>query len=369
MILCSPSCGLRPDSGSGGERYEAEVLRGLVEAGDQPHILLARDKPAALDLEPFIERLPVGRGLRWWVMPWIMPRFIRACWREHGFQLLRAHSVRFLGPACLIAKRRWGLPVPVVVHLHHWEPTRVTAPLERWVLRQIDWIIVDSQFAAGQAVEQGARAERIRVVHCGTHPRKTPCPPRELAEGDILRRYKMTRSGPILLAVGPVIARKNPEFLVRLMTNFRGRATLIWVGEGPLRPAMERLAIRLRVASHVWFPGFVPEADKQAFFRLADCFVHTSRLEGFPLAVLEAMAAGLPVVAWQAASLPELIHAGKTGWLADTPQQYEEAVASVLSNPVLGRQMGQAGATRITRHFQWVHTVAGVRAAYQEATE
>lgn len=362
MILCNPSCGLRPDSGSGGERYEAELLRGLVETGDQPHILLAQGKLTAPVLEPWIERLPFRRGLRWWVMPWVMPRYIRQCWRAHGFQLLRAHAVRFLGPACLLAKRRWALPVPVVVHLHHWEPTRLSAPLERWVLRRADRIVADSQFAAGQAAAQGARKERIRVVYCGTH---SPNWPREPA--DLLRRYGITNVKSILLAVGPVIARKNPQFLIRLMTTLRGVATLIWVGEGPLRPAMERLAVRLRVSAHVWFPGFVPEADKQALFCLATCFVHASRLEGFPLAVLEAMAAGLPVVAWRAASLPELIQSGTTGWLADTPRQFEQAVASVLSDQGRGQQMGQAGAALVTRRFHWAQTVQGVRAAYQEA--
>ena len=367
MILCSPSCGLRPDSGSGGERYEAEVLRGLVEAGDHPHILLAHGKHAAASLKPFVEWLPVGRGLRWWVMPWIMPRFIRACWRNHGFQLLRAHSVRFLGPACLIAKRRWGLPVPVVVHLHHWEPTRLTAPLERWVLRQADMIVADSQFAAGQAVAQGARAERIRVVYCGTHPVDRPPEP----PGDLLERYGLARGRPLLLAVGPVIARKDPSFLVRLIRwgCWPKNVQLLWVGEGPLRHAMHTLASGLGVASRVRFPGYVPEADKLALFSVAQCFVHASRLEGFPLAVLEAMAAGLPVVAWRAASLPELVQSSVTGWLADTPLQFEQAVVSVLSNSVRSQQMGQAGATMVTRRFQWRHTVTEMREVYREAIQ
>src|SRR5262249_56227252 len=76
-----------------------------------------------------IHRLPVGRGLRWPVAMAVLPPVIRRVHAETGFDLLRVHSLRFIGPAALIARRRYRLPVPIVSHHHHLHPSPFNPPL------------------------------------------------------------------------------------------------------------------------------------------------------------------------------------------------------------------------------------------------
>src|SRR5262249_26585801 len=108
-------------------------------------------------------------------------------------------------------------------------------------------------------------------------------------------------------------------------------AHLVVLGEGPQRSELERLA-----GERVHLPGRVP--DVAAWLRRASVFVHPARWEGFGLAVLEAMLAGLPVVASNVSSLPELVLDGETGLLvpADDPTALGGAIADALERGELG---------------------------------
>ena len=351
MRICSPCCGIAPDSASGGEIHERELLLGLRAAGDEPHILLARHLPHPLSLAPCIEHVPIGRGLRWYAAPFVLPRRIARCVAEHGADLLRAHSVRVLGPACLLAKRRYGLRIPVVMHLHHWEPTPCTVALERWALRQADLVVADSAFAADQARSLGV--ERAQVVHCGVPPHAMP--PSPLVQFE--RRH--------VLSIGPLVHRKNPFVAARIVqVAARGLAGwhLRWVGGGPLH----RRYRRLRGAV---FHGRLAERDKRRELSEAAIYLTPSRLEGFPLAVLEAMAWGVPVVAFRAASFPELVIDGVTGLLGETEAELADHVRRLILDAPLRRKLGEAARARALTEFPWSNTVSATRSAYAEAAE
>jgi len=123
MRICSPHCGIAPESGSGGEVYERDLLKGLAALGEECHVLLARGKP--YERVPGLTVHPVWppKGLRWYVTPFVWPRYIKKLWDEQGYDLLRAHSARFVGPAALWARRHYRLPVPMVT------PFRRIAPM------------------------------------------------------------------------------------------------------------------------------------------------------------------------------------------------------------------------------------------------
>ena len=124
MRVCSPHCGIAPESGSGGEVYERDLLKGLAGLGEECHILLARGKPYEQEVQCWtVHPVWPPKGLRWYVTPFVWPRYIKRVWDEHGFDLLRAHSVRYVGPAALLARRRYRLPIPVVTHHHHLDPS------------------------------------------------------------------------------------------------------------------------------------------------------------------------------------------------------------------------------------------------------
>ena len=117
----------------------------------------------------------------------------------------------------------------------------------------------------------------------------------------------------ILLAVSRLTAQKGIDVAIRALPSLPDDTVLVVLGEGPERAALEGLARELGVERRVFLPGRVP--DVAAWLRRADVLVHPARWEGFGLGVLEAMLAGLPVVATRVSSLPELVVDGETGLL------------------------------------------------------
>ena len=372
MRVCSPHCGIAPESGSGGEVYERELLKGLAGLGVECDILLARGKPHERDVAGFtVHPVWPPKGLRWYVTPFVWPRAIKRVWDAQPFDLLRAHSVRFVGPSALLARRRYRLPVPVVTHHHHLDPSPLNPLIERRVLDASDRIITDSEFARRQlADELGLRTDHVSVVYCGVGPKYTPMP----KDPALLKRYGL-EGRQVLLCLGPLIHRKNPFFLVKAFAEIRraapGSVALVWVGAGPLRAELTALVGKLGLDDSVVFTGYVPEAEKVATLNLADVFVFPSLLEGFPLAPQEAMSCGKPVVAFRVASLGEMVDDGKTGFLVARNDRgaFVDRVLALLRGRDLLARFGAASAERIDRNFRWDMTVRGVLKVYQEVLD
>lgn len=372
MRICSPHCGLAPESGSGGEVYERELLKDLAASGVECHILLARRKPYERGIPGWtVHPVRPSRGLRWFVTPFIWPKYIKRVWDAHGFELLRAHSVRYVGPAALLARRRYRLPVPVVTHHHHLDPSPLNPLIERRVIEASDCVITDSEFAKRQLAEElGVRTDHVQVVYCGVGSKFVPLP----KDPDLARRWGL-EGKQVLLCLGPLIKRKNPIFLLEAFAEIRqaagDRVALVWVGSGPLRKGLEALARRLGLERAVVFTGYVPEAEKVAVLNLADIFVFPSLLEGFPLAPQEAMSCGKPVVAFRLASLPEMMEDGASGFLVEPNDRraFVEKVLLLLRESGLRARFGAAAAERVDRHFRWDVTVRQVLKVYQEVVD
>jgi len=372
MRICSPHCGIAPESGSGGEVYERELLKGLAGLGVECDILLARGKPHEHGVPGFtVHSVWPPKGLRWYVTPFVWPRAIKRVWDARPFDLLRAHSVRFVGPAALLARRRYRLPVPVVTHHHHLDPSPLNPLIEKRVLEASDRVITDSEFARRQLADELAlRTDHVTVVYCGVGPKYAPMP----KDPSLQARYGL-QGKRVLLCLGPLIHRKNPFFLVEAFAEIRRAApepvALVWVGAGPLRGELTTLVGKLGLDGAVVFTGYVPEAEKVRILNLADIFVFPSLLEGFPLAPQEAMSCGKPVVAFRVASLGEMVDDGGCGFLVTKNDRagFVERVLQLLRDPALLAKFGSASAERIDRYFRWDMTVHGVRKVYQEVMD
>jgi glycosyltransferase involved in cell wall biosynthesis len=180
----------------------------------------------------------------------------------------------------------------------------------------------------------GIPASKVETIHYGMDD--LPAGWGENAPDDV--------DGPIVLSTSRLARQKGIDVAIRALPEIPD-ATLVVLGEGPERPALESLARDLGVADRVHLPGRVP--DVAAWLRRASVYVQPSRWEGFGLGVLEAMLAGLPVVASDVSSLPELVVDGETGALVppDDPAALARAVAAVT------REQGAAGRERAQREF------------------
>lgn len=371
MRICSPHCGVAPETTSGGETYERELLVRLGRAGVEIDVILARGKPHPEGVPNWtVHRFPIGRGLRWWVAPLVVPPAIRRVHDRRGFDLLRAHSLRYIAPSALLARRRYRLDVPVVSHHHHLDPSPLNRLIERRAVDASDRVVVGSEFARRQLCEElGARIDHVEVVSYGVDRSFAPRPPRE----DLLARYGLA-GGTVVLFFGGLKPRKNLPLLLDVWAQVAAAvpgARLLVAGGGPLLPRLEREAERRGLAGSVVFTGYVPEAEKADHFNLADVFVFPSAMEGFGLTVAEAMSSGLPVVASDRGSIPELVVDGEAGFVADParPDRFVERVTALLGDPPLRRKLGQAARERVDRMFRWERCVEATRRVYEETLE
>ena len=368
LRICTPHCGVEPETTSGGETYERELLVRLGHHGVRLDVVLARGKRHPADTPNWtVHRFGIRRGLRWWVAPAVVPPAIKRVWDGGRFDLLRVHSLRFIGPSALWARRRWGLDVPIVAHHHHLDPSPLNRLIERRVVDAVDRVVVGSDFARRQlASELGCRTDHVAVVPYGVDARFAPRPRR----ADLVERYGLG-GAPVVLFFGGLKARKNLPLLLEVFARVASAAPtarLVIAGGGPLRADLERRAREMGLGGRVVFTGYVSEAEKVDHFNLADVFVFPSAMEGFGLAVGEAMSCGLPVVASNRGSIPEILVDGEGGTLADpsVPERFAEALATLLADPARRAALGAANRARIDAGFRWDRCVTDTAAVYEE---
>jgi glycosyltransferase involved in cell wall biosynthesis len=157
---------------------------------------------------------------------------------------------------------------------------------------------------------------------------------------------------PLVVSVGRLKAPKDFQTLLEALTLLDGIAyeTMI-VGDGPERGALEATAARFGLSEHVTFAGTRDDVD--ALLANASCFVLSTTSEGLPISILEAMAAGLPVVASGVGGVPELVEDGVTGLIvpARHPAALAEALRRLLTDGELRARLGAAGRRRAEESF------------------
>ncbi len=166
-----------------------------------------------------------------------------------------------------------------------------------------------------------------------------------------------------LLFVGRLRIRKGVEVLLEALRGSPAR--LLIAGDGEHRAALQRKAAELGLGSSVVFLGRCDAPRVRALLRGAAALVVPSTYEGMPLVVLEAMEAGLPVVASRVSGIPEVVEDGRTGWLVppEDPGALAAALAEVLERPDEARRRGEAGRRRVDERFRPAHAAAAWRRA------
>jgi 1,2-diacylglycerol 3-alpha-glucosyltransferase len=163
-------------------------------------------------------------------------------------------------------------------------------------------------------------------------------------EQEIENRYALP-PGPRLLFVGRLAKDKKIDLLIQAMAKLdhQQSAHLLIVGRGDDRARLEELVEKLEVGERVHFLGFVPEEDLPAIYRASDIFTIASICEVQSIPTLQATVSGLPIVAANAAALPELVEDQGNGRLVppDDPQAISEAVQYILANPQRKKSFGE----------------------------
>lgn len=239
-----------------------------------------------------------------------------------------------------------------------WGRAPVLAGLGRLTARLADRVVAPSH-ATGLELAQDYGARGVTVIPNGI----APLPP-----GD--RAVERPPGRPVVLFAGRLRTRKGVAVLVEAFSRLRREhpeATLVVAGDGEQRAALEAQVRALGLGGAVRFAGAQPRSAMPGWYAAADLFCLPSLYEGFPLAILEAMAAGLPVVATAVSGIPEAVEDGVTGRLVppEDATALARTLAELAADPEAARRMGEAGRSRVEAEL----SIPRIAAAYLELWE
>jgi len=276
-------------------------------------------------------------------------RRIRKIIADEEIALVHSHGYKSDIYAWLAARR---LRLPIMATSHLW--TRQTAAirfyefLDGLVLRRFDAVAAVSQRIAGELRQAGIAGEKISVIDNGIDlsPFDSAAP---------VLKSELQAGGRLLIGtVGRLTGQKGMEYFLgaaqKLLKEFSDLMFAI-VGDGPDRQKLEQMARELQIEKSIHFTG--ARRDMPAVYASLDVFVLASVAEGMPMALLEAMASGCPVVATAVGAIPQIVVLGGTGMLVRPKDACElaNAVASLLRHHDLCERVARNGQIAVRRQF------------------
>jgi glycosyltransferase involved in cell wall biosynthesis len=235
-------------------------------------------------------------------------------------------------------------------------------PLTRWKYSRASRIIAVSAAIKNVLVEDGVPAGKIAVVRSGVDLNRAQAEPGRRQE------LGLPGSGPLIGQIAALAPHKDPFNFLRAMVLVRQRyreAHAVMLGDGPLREDVKRELARLDLGKTVLLLGFREDAPR--ILRHLDVFVLSSYLEGLGTSILDAMAAGVPVVATKTGGIPEMVDHQVSGLLVPPrdPRSLADAICAVLGDRNLGDRLKQGGLKTVER-FKSDAMVEATRSIYEE---
>lgn len=357
----------RSDAVGGSQVHVQLLARALLDAGHHVHVFVGEDGPWCRLLEadriPFTSLSHLRRAIRPVADAMGLAQVALAL-RTFRPDLVSAHATK-AGWLARLSARLLGVPSVFTVHGSPLSPGRL-APA-RQVFRRFEqasaWgcgaLVFVSDYDRTVAQEHGIGTPRQHVI---VHNAMTDVPPQQRAEP--------ADSPAHVLMVARLERPKDPLLALDALAQLRDvpwRFTL--VGDGPMRSAVEARIEKHRLRDRVSLPGVVGDVPQ----RLADAqlFLLASRREGLPLSVLEAMRAGLPVVATDAGGVCEAVEDGVTGFVTprDDTAALRDALRALLTDAALRTRMGAAGRARFEQAFSFPRHLRRIWAVYRRVMD
>lgn len=297
-------------------------------------------------------------------------------WKSDRPALIHTHLFH-AGVLGRLAARSLGLS-PLIVHQHGLERarSRLRSILDRLLSPLAQQYVASCQAVARQlSTREAIPPEKLVVIYNGIDPSVFPRSQSLLSgdrpewRDDFLKTFDLDPSSLHLACVGRLSPEKGQALLLEalsLLTAKGLRVQVVFFGEGPLRQALQERCAQLNLGAQVRFAGL--RRDLHHWLPCFDLFALPSAWEGLSMALLEAMAAGLPVVATGVGGSPEVVVDGVTGLLV--PPGDAAALANALTrlaqDPDLRHEMGAAGKQRVEAQFSLSSTVAALNNLYEE---
>ena len=241
---------------------------------------------------------------------------------------------------------------------------RIYTRLDHWSLRGAYRVVTVCQPFAETIAGFGVGRDRISILHNAVKPFVSPWP--EDVER-VRRDLGIQNHEALILSVGRLSHEKGHADLIRAATRLAGMPgtspfRVVILGDGPERETLTKLAAQVGLEKIVSFTGF--QRDTRPYYALATVVAVPSHSEGSPNVVLEAMAAGLPIVANRVGGVPEILEDGVTGLMVEprNPEAMAKTIFQLLSNADLRSRLGSAARARA----ESAHTPEAYRRALVE---
>jgi glycosyltransferase involved in cell wall biosynthesis len=358
--------------GIGGAERDLMAMLGALPRGEwEPHVACPPNTPLADRLSKADLTLhPLAlRPWRKWYSPflrWQDVRNLRAVLVDVTPALIHVNDIWWVPHTISAVSGRRRLQTRIVAHVRQEiEPEKV----RRYRLESIDGVIAISRMVERALIAGGVARESVRTIYSGLPPRKGegPAPDRSAT----CRALGVPGDAVLLGTVAHLFPRKGYDVMLRALPSLIRQVPsvhylIIGTGERAYEQQLKALASQLGIAERVHFVGF--QDDVTSLLSVLSLYVHPARMEGFGIAVVEALAAGKAVVATRVGGVPEVIEDGETGLLVDSdrPEELTEAIVSLLRDDARRKAMGERGIQVTRERFDVKTSVAAMQQFYHQ---
>ncbi len=349
----------------GAERELLAYLEQLPRLGVRPLVVCPAEGPlsgkvAAFGVPTQHVAFPAWRKLLEWPRRGQAVRDLRRVIEQAGPSLVHVNDIWWL-PQTLRAVK--GLGMPILCH--------VRQEIQPQKVRRYELPSADAVFAVSHNVEVSLRAggvkpERIHVLHSGIDLAHVPSVP----DGEAFRRrFGIPTGAPVMGTVANLFPRKGYDVMCRALSVLQRRSPgihylIVGTGDPGYERTLRELVRSLGLEAQVHFTGF--QDPVYPALAAMDVYVHPAIMEGFGIALLEAMAAGKPVVATTTGGIPDIVVHEETGLLVEpgNPEALASAIGVLLEDTSRRAVMGKAGRNRVERLFTVDAMVSRLVACY-----
>ena len=325
-------------------------MMAVAQKGDGVHVAAVLEPRDAYE-HPFVVRLqalgvpvtPVVVGRRSYLKEY---RNLRALMTGLEPRIVHTHGYRADLIGGLAAR---SLHIPRVSTVHGFVGgslrNRVNERMQLMALRHVDGILAVSRPLADRLTKSGVPGGKIHFVPNGFSP-VAPTSSRAVAR----QQLGLNGSAPVIGWVGRLSREKGADVMLDAIAACETQWRLSMIGDGPEREALGERAARLGIADRVFWHGSVSNAG--TLFSAFDAFVLSSRTEGTPIALFEAMHSDVPVVTTSVGGVPDVVGSGEAILVpSEQPTMIARALDSILADPASAKKRSTRARQRVVRDF------------------
>lgn len=328
----------------GGALQVCYLLEGLAEQGIENLLLCTKESEISRAAAPFaaIEAIPMHGELDL-LFPVRLSRLIR----KYQPDCVHVHSRRGADLWAGLCAHQHSTPAIITRRVDN----REWPPFARFKYGTYDRVITISEGIRQVLLSEGLAPKKVTCIHSVVKiDNYTTAADREWFE----KEFRIPATAPVIGVIAQLIPRKGHRYLLEIapkLCSLFPNLKIVFFGQGPLRDELERYVAEQRLSESVIFAGF--RKDMPKVLPCLNLVVHPALMEGLGVSLLQAAAAGVPIVGARAGGIPEIVHDGVNGRLVEPGNAHElnDAIVPLLENTDMVRRFGQAGRELVKKDF------------------